>query len=269
MKVNELLVADSNVALDGLDRLEDVPEVVGVPAHRATASRRTAGRRWGERDRSVTTSTRRPRASSSSCLRATKSRRERSGARAMRRSRSLSGAASPRAREPNTRTFRAPCRAAISRILLRCSRRSRSVTTEAYQGGSQRVSLRAMRGRARKPLPGSRERPELVEPVRPRPPRLAGARRGPPRWRGRRCEGCSGSWGSPWPRGPSGSVLVSRPRLRFVLGSVSTSPSTSSAETASRPRHCRESARGPEGLAGTSHGPGAAMGQGWNRVSSP
>lgn len=85
---------------------------------------RTPSRRYGLGAASVRTSTRRPRRSSTSSLKAIRSSRSRSGARSTSRSRSLAALASPRTRDPNTRTRTTPCAAARRRISVDCCVRS-------------------------------------------------------------------------------------------------------------------------------------------------
>ena len=82
----------------------------------ANASASTRSRMYGDRPFSVTTSTLQPSRSSRSCRMAIKSSRLRFGSNPTRRSRSLPGVESPRARDPNTRTEVAPCSRATRKI---------------------------------------------------------------------------------------------------------------------------------------------------------
>lgn len=84
--------------------------------HSGLAWARMDSRRWGLNPFSVTTSTLRPICSSSSCLKAIKSRRSLPFSRVTSRSRSLAAVALFLENEPKTRTFRAPCLPAISKI---------------------------------------------------------------------------------------------------------------------------------------------------------
>src|SRR5450759_424798 len=98
------------------NRLVDVPEIDEIILHSGTASAKTLARRNGLRPSSVTTSTRRPRAASTSSQKPIRSANPRPFSRWMRRSTSLCGEASPRATEPNTRTLPAPWAFAARRI---------------------------------------------------------------------------------------------------------------------------------------------------------
>ena len=105
-------VADERVGAaardDVLDRVSNVLKVNPVVLHSAAASARIRCWRCGLIPPSVKTSTDRPRSSSRSCSSALTSRSVRPGSTSTSRSTSLFGPASPRAVEPNSRTFRAP-----------------------------------------------------------------------------------------------------------------------------------------------------------------
>src|SRR5574337_21911 len=120
----ESVASLDRVLLDAVDSIPDVTQVDGCVLHKGLASARTPSRRYGLRAASVRTSTQRPRRSSTSSLKAIRSSRSRSGARSTRRSRSLAALASPRARDPNTRTRTTPCAAARRRISVDCCIRS-------------------------------------------------------------------------------------------------------------------------------------------------
>ena len=117
------------VAPDAQDALADVLEVpVFAVDQMGTAPAATAAA--AALPSSTTMSTRRPRASSKSIASSVISLAPRPGSRSSRRSTSLSGRASPRAAEPNTRTFLPPCRATRGTIASRRSLRARSVGRE-------------------------------------------------------------------------------------------------------------------------------------------
>lgn len=118
-------IALGQVPADGVDGFEDV----GQPGrssstHRAMASASTLSRRNDRRDDGVPMSTLTPSSSSKSQPSSSKSRGFAIGSRSTSRSMSLSGASSPRATLPNTRTFDACRRSAAARITARRSAKS-------------------------------------------------------------------------------------------------------------------------------------------------
>ncbi len=88
---------------NSLYRFENVSEVEPIVLHSPTASLSTRSRIQGLKPSSTTTSTLRFKAASTSSQKSMKSRNPRPGPSRTRRSMSLSGPASPRAAEPNTR----------------------------------------------------------------------------------------------------------------------------------------------------------------------
>src|SRR5665647_2282617 len=111
-------------AVDGVDGLDDVAEPLIVRApHSGTASARALLATCGARASCGTTSTRSPsNAESSSCRAPMGNRPLMRTSRSISRSKSDSGRSSPRATDPKTRTFDAPCRWAARRIRSRLSR---------------------------------------------------------------------------------------------------------------------------------------------------
>jgi hypothetical protein len=98
-----------------LDGFQDVFKADSIIPHKGTASANILSRTRARSPSSATTSTGVPKTSSRSMSRPPRSERLRPGSRSTRKSTSLCKSLSPRATEPNTRTLRAPCRAATSR----------------------------------------------------------------------------------------------------------------------------------------------------------
>jgi hypothetical protein len=98
-----------------------VLDVCALRFHSGTASRRTSSRIKWLRERRITTWTRLPRSCSRSAVKLPGNHGVVSPVTSIRKSTSLSGVSSPRATEPNNRTFPAPWRAASLRISSRCS----------------------------------------------------------------------------------------------------------------------------------------------------
>src|ERR1017187_10222405 len=115
----EPLPSTADPFLNPLDRVQDVLETAGVVPHRTTASSSTLCRIRCFRPLWLATSTLEPSRFCNSSTRAAWLSNPRPGSNSTNRSTSLSGVSSPRTTEPKTRTFRAPCRAAMARI---CSR---------------------------------------------------------------------------------------------------------------------------------------------------
>jgi hypothetical protein len=114
--------ATRSVTLHTLDARQDVRQVEPLILHSGRASASTRSRMIGCKPPSVAMSTWHPRSSSRSAMRPPGNQGVVCGPTATSRSRSLFGPAVPRVTEPNTRTFTAPCRAAIRRISSRCAR---------------------------------------------------------------------------------------------------------------------------------------------------
>jgi hypothetical protein len=107
------------IPFDVLDRLQDLLLTVAIIPHKATASLSTSFRTTRRSQRSEATSTGRFSSRSKSRTNAAWSSKLRPSSMSTRKSMSLPRRAVPRATDPNIRTFRAPCRAAILRIWLR------------------------------------------------------------------------------------------------------------------------------------------------------
>lgn len=118
------VASPNTVFLYLVDRFEDIPETPLILAHRGIASRTRSSRIPCRSPRSVTTSTRQSGSDSSTIWSAARFRsvHSRSNSTSRSRSRSLSGPAAPRATDPNTHTFNAPCLRAMASISLRRSR---------------------------------------------------------------------------------------------------------------------------------------------------
>src|SRR6185436_4859158 len=122
------LTAFSDPRFDVLHRVADVIDIVGrITTQSGIASERTRKPMRGRRAHSSTTSTSRPRRSLRSATRPPGNHGVTSGPASMRKSTSLSGPASPRATEPNTRMLVTPCFAAMRRISSRFSPRISSI----------------------------------------------------------------------------------------------------------------------------------------------
>ena len=136
----------------------------------------------------LTTSTDRPRRASRSLQRPTWSSSDRPGSKSMRRSISLEGPAEPLATEPNTRTFDAPCAAAILTISSLRVRRPSSVGTATSSAACPAVTTTIVEGNGRparvpnSPKAGSRCRTGMQAVEFFRPEMTAVARSGP-HWR--------------------------------------------------------------------------------------
>src|SRR4026208_1505122 len=111
------------VARNGADGLENILEPGAVIPHRGIASWRTRSRRCGRSAGAVIAAPLRPSNASRSIWSWAWSSRLRPSSRSTRMSTSLSGPASPRATDPNTRTWLAPCRWAMARTSSRAARR--------------------------------------------------------------------------------------------------------------------------------------------------
>ena len=124
---------------DPVYRCSDIGKPVAVrPLHTGCASRRARLRTRSLMKRRVTASTGTPRASAASCSNPIRSSSVRSGSSSTRRSTSLPVRSVRRATDPNTRTFRTPCRRAIwFRRPRDCRRRARRLRGGAdRRGGS-------------------------------------------------------------------------------------------------------------------------------------
>ena len=104
-------------AFDPLDRFENIQEAFSIASHSGIASCSTRFRIRARSPFSVTTSTRQPSALQL-FQKSPKIEEARPGCKSTSTSTSLSDVASPRATEPKTRTFDAPCRAARMQNIL-------------------------------------------------------------------------------------------------------------------------------------------------------
>lgn len=114
---------------------------------RGTASCSTSSRSSAWSARSVTTSTGQPSRSSKSAISPPGKKKERSGPVSTSKSTSLDGEASPRAREPKTRRFCTPCRAAIALMASRFAVSRGSTSMEVGGAVRERGRKRTAPGR--------------------------------------------------------------------------------------------------------------------------
>ncbi len=128
------------VLFDSRRGFEDIQESFPIVSQRATASASTRSLIRPLSPLAVTTSTGSPSRSERSASNSARSRRLRSLSKSTRMSMSLDSSAVPRATEPKSRTFCAPCRAASARICPRCRFNWFNDCTMQVWSGDRRLS---------------------------------------------------------------------------------------------------------------------------------